>query len=189
MSNRYTKLGSIVYEMFGKKCSELTSQELKIYNATIYKRYKEKFPEKIKEANRRGARKWYKKHPELAHLRTRKWQKEHKEQENENKRNYYKRRTKRQKELKRLKDNHRIALKRKAEGKFTLQEWEDKKKKFDYKCIICGISEEELLNKTGIGLTIDHIIPLSKGGTNYISNIQPLCKSCNSSKRDKSAVK
>ena len=71
---------------------------------------------------------------------------------------------------------------RNAIGKFTLIEWEKKKKEFGYKCAICGILEEELLNKTGMGLTIDHIIPISKKGMNNIENIQPLCKSCNSRK-------
>lgn len=33
--------------------------------------------------------------------------------------------------------------------------------------------------------TKDHVVPLSKGGTNYIDNIVPACVSCNSSKRDK----
>jgi 5-methylcytosine-specific restriction endonuclease McrA len=33
--------------------------------------------------------------------------------------------------------------------------------------------------------TVDHIIPLSRGGTNWPDNIQLLCAECNSSKRNK----
>lgn len=63
-----------------------------------------------------------------------------------------------------------------AEGFFTEEEWADLCRKYEYKCLCC-------CNKRK--LTVDHVIPLIVGGTNYISNIQPLCKPCNSKKGTK----
>lgn len=63
-----------------------------------------------------------------------------------------------------------------AEGFFTHQEWQDMKKSHNYRCAICKCDKK---------LTVDHIIPLSKGGTNNKNNIQPLCGSCNSRKSNK----
>lgn len=34
-------------------------------------------------------------------------------------------------------------------------------------------------------MTIDHILPKSKGGKNDLDNLQPMCSSCNSKKADK----
>ena len=47
------------------------------------------------------------------------------------------------------------------------------------KCEMCGIS-----NKAK-ALEVDHIIPRNKGGSDDISNLQALCYTCNSIKRDK----
>ena len=69
--------------------------------------------------------------------------------------------------------------KKNAEGSFTLKEWQDLKRKYNYTCPACDKKEPE------IKLTTDHIVALDNGGTNYISNIQPLCRSCNSKKHTK----
>ena len=62
-------------------------------------------------------------------------------------------------------------------GTHTYGEWEILKKQYNYTCPCCGLSEP--FNQKSKYLTEDHIIPLSKGGSNLIENIQPLCLSCN----------
>lgn len=52
-------------------------------------------------------------------------------------------------------------------------------KKYDLTCCKCGHKNGE---GKDIPLHIDHIIPISKGGTNTIENYQLLCNSCNSKK-------
>ncbi len=50
----------------------------------------------------------------------------------------------------------------------------------NYTCKICGKTAEE-----GVVLTIDHIVPLSLGGTHELNNLQTLCQHCNAMKADK----
>jgi DNA-directed RNA polymerase subunit RPC12/RpoP len=45
--------------------------------------------------------------------------------------------------------------------------------KYNFECVDCGSKEN---------LTIDHIRPVSKGGSDDIKNLQIMCKSCNSKK-------
>lgn len=61
----------------------------------------------------------------------------------------------------------------KIHGTHSVSEWNELLKKYDSKCAKCETQEK---------ITRDHIIPLSKGGTDLISNIQPLCHSCNCKK-------
>lgn len=68
------------------------------------------------------------------------------------------------------------ALKVKAGGAYSGAEFEALKLVTGNVCLCCGISSDE------VTLAADHVIPLSRGGANDISNIQPLCQSCNSSK-------
>lgn len=63
--------------------------------------------------------------------------------------------------------------KRLAPGTHTFGEWETLKAQYDWTCPACKKREPE------IKLTEDHIIPLSRGGSDNIENIQPLCMPCN----------
>ena len=58
---------------------------------------------------------------------------------------------------------------------FTLSQWQAIQEAYKYCCAYCG---KQVLD----GLTQDHIIPLSKGGSHTYTNIVPACRSCNSKK-------
>jgi HNH endonuclease len=59
-------------------------------------------------------------------------------------------------------------------GSFTVQQWNELCAKYGYRCLAC--------KKTGVKLSVDHVIPVAFGGSSDISNIQPLCLPCNMSK-------
>lgn len=63
-----------------------------------------------------------------------------------------------------------------APGVFDYDKWMERVKYYGWKCVYCGV---RLTEQT---LTIDHYIPLSKGGSNWPSNLYPACLHCNCSK-------
>jgi len=74
-----------------------------------------------------------------------------------------------------------------SRGTFTTQQWVELKRKFKNCCVCCRRSESTL-NKLGLVLVIDHVIPIFLGGSTTIENLQPLCSGvggCNRRKQVK----
>ena len=65
---------------------------------------------------------------------------------------------------------------KRAYGSLTREVWLAVCEKYADTCIYCGSKER---------ITIEHLTPVSRGGTNEASNLAPACLSCNSSKRNK----
>ena len=82
-------------------------------------------------------------------------------------------------EKKAILENRRRVRKLGNGGSHTLEELNDKFSKFGNRCFYCGRECK---------LTIDHDIPLARGGSDSIDNILPACKSCNSKKNTKTAI-
>ena len=57
-----------------------------------------------------------------------------------------------------------------AGGSFTAEQF----KALGDRCLCCGRTEAELA-QLGLMLVPDHVLPIARGGSNDISNIQPLC--------------
>ena len=62
----------------------------------------------------------------------------------------------------------------KCENTLTAAEWREILEKHDHRCTYCGKQLERL--------TMDHVIPLSRGGHHVRENVVPACRSCNSRK-------
>lgn len=64
---------------------------------------------------------------------------------------------------------------RRAAGTLTVEDWQSVLSLYGDCCLACGAD----------GVTIDHVIPISQGGSNTVDNVQPLCGTCNTKKATK----
>jgi len=142
-------------------------------------------PHRDPERRREYAREWIRRNPEKAREAMRRWRQKHPEEHNAEGRSYYARHKKRlapyfatynrtHRELRQAIRARRRSRELAAEGSFTTQEWMALLQKHGHRCTYCGAAGR---------LEPDHRVPLARGGTNYITNIQPACRRCNSRKR------
>jgi 5-methylcytosine-specific restriction endonuclease McrA len=63
-------------------------------------------------------------------------------------------------------------------GGVSQRDWDRAVASYDGKCAYCNERPEG-------ALSMDHVVPVSRGGSHSIGNIVPACLSCNSSKKDR----
>lgn len=176
-----------------------TTVDRKEYNRKYYEKNRDKLLKRQREyesMNRDKAlernKEWRKKNSEKRKLQSKAYYERNKEKEAQRKAKY------RSENLEKLRHQaresfhknkftgayivnyHNSQARRKGiEGTFTLVEWNELREKYRHACLYCRKTEPE------IKLSPDHVVPLSRGGQNYISNIQPLCSTCNAKKEVK----
>lgn len=64
-------------------------------------------------------------------------------------------------------------------GRVSDRDWRRLKNRYQGRCAYCGVK---------CRATMDHVVPLHRGGRHTIGNILPACQSCNSSKHTKYLV-
>ena len=118
------------------------------------------------EPHRKRAREWNKAHPEQQRERCREWNAENPQPARKRALEWQKLHP----DKANARNQRRRARKHGALGQYTDAEWNAVVKQQGGKCIDCGFKGK---------LTVGHLIPLAKGGSNYITNIVGQCLQCN----------
>jgi 5-methylcytosine-specific restriction endonuclease McrA len=131
-----------------------------------YKESQRRSRNKQKESNQKYSAAYRKAHPEKKREGMRRWRERHPEMVNLwRKLNPFK--------ALEYKQNRRSREEFDG-GSITAEEWESVLDRYGHHCLYPGCVETKV--------TMDHVIPLSKGGRHSIDNVQPLCKRHNSRK-------
>ena len=133
-------------------------EESQAYRKAYYAAHKED------EARRR--RLWRERHPEYERL----WQETHKESVRLRMRAY----AQANPDIQRATDGRRRAQKRGTLASLTTPQWRAIVAAYKGKCAYCGAKPKKL--------TIDHVLPLARGGHHSAENVVPACMPCNQHK-------
>lgn len=150
------------------------------YNVAWYKQLKQTNPEayRILMARRKlyqhSGNAWKQSHKDAVREYLRGWKQANKDKVRQHRRTLY-----RKNPMSFLIREHRRRARMLSNGgSYTQKQWAALCDWFGNACLRCGVTGR---------LTVDHVIPIARGGTNDIANLQPLCGSCNSGKKDRYA--
>lgn len=157
------------YSSLCKECRGLYNR--KYWHDTIERRheYRKEYVKTNRDVLNQKKKEYYSKNSERIKTQVQSYRDAHGEEHRRRSREWSKRNPERTMVIR----QRRRTLERNSDGSFTTQQWQALCVWFDNTCLKCRETTK---------LTPDHVIPLSRGGSNDISNIQPLCFLCNTRK-------
>lgn len=158
-----------------KVCLNAQSKEYRDKLGDVLVERKAQDYQKHKEKRQAHHKQYYQEHKEELDRWSTQYRQQNKEKLSERARRW--RQTERGKILKRAAHRRRRAHKRNAPGSFTPEQFQEQIERQKQKCYYCG--------KRSSMWHPDHVVPLSRGGSNSIDNIVAACPTCNLKKHNK----
>lgn len=145
-----------------------SQKEWRAKNRERHREYNHRWRQEHSEEKKLYSRRYYQEHQEDDLARSRRWQQDNPEKVAARNRRWQKKNP----EKMRIYVTHRRARKMKAKGHASAEQILARIEYYGGLCYLCGKPYE----------AIDHVIPLSRGGSNWPANQRPICGSCNSRK-------
>ena len=162
-----------------KPCRQIKGQEYKKRNADKVNVTNAAYREANKDNLRLRSKEWREAHPEQDYRIHRKWKQANPAACRASDHRRYYANLDYYRVLNNIRTHARRVIIRTERGNYTPAEWQAIKERQGFRCLMCGKQEPE------IKLTVDHVIPIIKGGLNTADNLAGLCKPCNSKKGTK----
>lgn len=133
-------------------------------------------PERAREIQRAS----YWRDPERARAKAKRWRERNREKVRAGFQAWYERNGDRMRAEARARNALARARQHGASGSWTADDFNAKCDEYGGRCAYCGERPDSL--------TVDHVVPFARGGTNEIDNIVPACSPCNRLKGTQTAV-
>ena len=161
------------YNRYCKECARKKARARYQKNPELYiqiqRRFRDEHRQEVRESNRKHDAK--RREKKIVYMRG--WHNRNRERTTEENRRRARQWARDNPDRVRVQKQRRRARMVGAGGSFTAQEFKELCDRYGNVCLACSLPK---------ALAADHVIPIAKGGSSNIDNIQPLCKSCNTRK-------